>query len=70
MCDNEYLAHYVVRERIREAEASSALRALLRDKRALDRGHTEVRPTKLELWWQASTAWAAQLALPKMSNRL
>ena len=40
MCDNEYLAHYVVRERIREAEASSALRALLREKRALDRGHS------------------------------
>jgi len=70
MCDNEYLAHYVVRERIREAEASSALRALLREKRALDRGHAEARPTKLELWWQAATAWAAHLALPKMSNRL
>ena len=70
MCDNEYLAHYVVRERIREAEAGSALRALLRAKRALDRDRAQTRPTRLELWWQASPAWAAYLALPKMSNRL
>jgi hypothetical protein len=71
MCDNEYLAHYVVRERIQEAEANSALCTLLREKRALDRGHAPARPTKLERWWQASTAWAAaQLVLPKMSNRL
>jgi hypothetical protein len=28
------------------------------------------RPTRLEIWWQASAAWVAQLALPKMWNRL
>jgi len=26
--------------------------------------------TRLELWWQASAAWVAQLALPKTWNRL
>ena len=70
MCDNEYLAHYIVRERMRKAEASSALRSLLREKRAVDRRREPARPNRLGLWWQVSTAWAAHLALPKMSNRL
>jgi hypothetical protein len=65
-----------VKERIRAAEARGAFDAMLRHATASPspagsgadrRGR---RPTKLELWWQASTAWAAHLALPKMSNRL
>jgi hypothetical protein len=70
MCDNEYLAHYIVRERLREAEARSALRSMLRDKRAGDTSREEAGPTRLELWWHASAAWVAHLALPKMWNRL
>jgi len=76
MCDNEYLAQSLVRERLREAEARAALSSLLN--RAVvtpQRGRPNLvgeRPmrTRLELWWQASAAWVAQLALPKTWNRL
>ena len=70
MCDNEYLAHYIVRERLREAEVQSALRSMLRERRAGDTSRDEARPTRLGLWWHASAAWVAHLALPKMWNRL
>ena len=61
MCENEYVAHMMVKERIRHAEVRAAFEAMLR------RGR---RATWLELWRQASAAWVAQLALPKMWNRL
>jgi hypothetical protein len=75
MCDYEYVAHAMVRERIREAEARGAFNAILRaatsprpfGRSAVD-GHP--RPTRLGLWWQASAAWVAHLMLPKMGNRL
>jgi hypothetical protein len=73
MCDNEYLAHAMVRERLREAEARGVFSAMLRQAstaRQPAATRERSRPTRLELWWQASTAWVAQLALPKTWNRL
>jgi hypothetical protein len=76
MCDNEYVAHAMVKERLREAEARGAFNAMLRqaspEPERLGRGAAKERPrpTRLGLWWQASTAWAVHLALPKMWNRL
>jgi hypothetical protein len=76
MCDNEYLAHQMVRERIREAEARGALDAMLRQAEALapslgaDGGRQAGRAARLEPWWQLPAAWVAHLALPKMWNRL
>jgi len=67
MCDNEYLAHAMISDRLREAEAQCALRAMIQQ--ALEAGAAR-RPARLEIWWQASAAWVAQLALPKMWNRL
>jgi hypothetical protein len=76
MCDNEYLAQSLVRERLREAEARGALNSLLsrasvepQQGRPNLVGECPMR-TRLELWWQASAAWVAQLALPKTWNRL
>ena len=76
MCDNEYLAQSMVRERLREAELRGALNSLLsrapaapqQDRRNLVGGRS-VR-TRLELWRQTSAAWVAQLVLPKTWNRL
>jgi hypothetical protein len=73
MCDNEYLAHAMVRERLREAEARGVFNAMLRQASttrppAASREHS--RRTRLELWWEASAAWVAHLALPKTWNRL
>ncbi len=76
MCDNEYLAHSMVRERLREAEVRGAFNAMLRQASTSpqpadgDGGAERSKPTRLELWWQASAAWMAQLTLPKMWNRL
>jgi hypothetical protein len=76
MCDNEYVAHLMVKERIREAEARGAFDAMLRQAAASSasagsgpdrRGR---RPARLPLWRQVSAAWVAHLALPKMWNRL
>ena len=67
MCDNEYLAQAMISDRLREAEAQCALRAMIQQ--ALEAGAAR-RPARLEIWWQASAAWGAQLALPKMWNRL
>jgi hypothetical protein len=75
MCDNEYLAQWMIKERLREAEARGALNSTLRHAPVLrpaqgdDAGDERARPTRLELWWQVSTAWAAHLALPKIWNR-
>ena len=76
MCDNEYLAQSLVKERLREAEARGALNSLLSRASAAPQparpNLASQRPmrTRLELWWQASAAWVAQLALPKTWNRL
>jgi len=76
MCDNEYLAQSLVKERLREAEARGALNSLLSRATVMPpQGRPKLvgaRPmrTRLELWWQASAAWVAQLALPKTWNRL
>jgi hypothetical protein len=76
MCDNEYLAQLIVKERLREAEARGAVNAMLRQAstrpQALDAGagHERPRPRRFELWWQAPAAWVAHLTLPKIWNRL
>lgn len=76
MCENEYVAHMMVKERIRQAEVRAAFEAMLRQ--AMSSPAPAARgadcrgrwATRLPLWRQASVAWAAQLALPKMWNRL
>jgi hypothetical protein len=70
MCDNEYLAHALISDRLREAEAQGALRAMIQQALEAGAARREARPTRLEAWWQASAAWVAQLTLPKMWNRL
>lgn len=73
MCDNEYVAHVMVRERIREAEARGVFNAMLRQAvpspqpsgRDADGG-----PTRLELWRHTAAAWVAHVTLPKTWNRL
>ena len=70
MCDNEYLAHAIVSDRLREAEAQGARRAMIRQALEAGAARREARPGRLEVWWQASAAWVAQLTLPKTWNRL
>ena len=76
MCDNEYLAHQMIKDRLREAAARGAFNSMLREASMLrqalgaDAERARPRPTRFELWWQASVAWAAHLALPKIWNRL
>ena len=76
MCDNEYLAESMVKERLREAEARGALSSMLRrassspQPAGVDGGSERPQPKRLEIWWQTSAAWVAQLTLPKMWNRL
>ena len=76
MCENEYVAQMMVKQRIREAEARGAYDERLRQALAALTPAGSVadgrrrRPTRFELWRRVSTAWVAQLALPKMWNRL
>jgi hypothetical protein len=79
MCDNEYVAHVLVRERIREAEARGAFNAMVRetelrilDDRRLGRGAPaqQQRPGRFDAWWHVAAAWLAHLTLPKTWNRL
>jgi len=76
MCDNEYVAHAMVRERLREAEARGAFNATLRltsisrQPSGTDAGDGRRRSTRLELWRRAWAAWVAHLTLPKTWNRL
>jgi hypothetical protein len=76
MCDNEYVAHVMVRERIREAEARAAFDAMLQrastspEPSGRDARGGLRRPTRLELWRHAAAAWVAHLTLPKTWNRL
>jgi hypothetical protein len=79
MCDNEYVAHVMVRERIREAEARGAFNAMVRESELrageatrLGRG-AAARPQRrgwVSGWWPAAPAWLAHLTLPKTLNRL
>jgi len=76
MCENEYVAQMMVKQRIREAEARGAyderLRQALAASAPAGRGtdRRRRRPTRLGLWRLVSAAWVAQLALPKVWNRL
>jgi len=73
MCDNEYLAHQMIKDRLREAETRGALNSLVREfqqTQGSDAGREYPRRTWPELWWQAPAAWIAHLALPKIWNRL
>jgi len=76
MCENEYVAQMMVKQRIREAEARGAYDEMLRQALAAPApagggpDGRRRRPARLELWRRASAAWVAQLALPKMWNRL
>ncbi|HKC98188.1 MAG TPA: hypothetical protein VKG20_09150 [Methylomirabilota bacterium] len=76
MCENEYVAQMMVKQRIREAEARGAYDEMLRQALAASApagGGPDRRrrgPARLEFWRRASAAWVAQLALPKMWNRL
>ncbi len=71
MCDNEYLAHAMIRERLRDAEARGAFNSMLRDAARPGPARGErLRPTRLELWRQTSATWLAHLVLPKTWNRL
>ncbi|MGH7302007.1 MAG: hypothetical protein ACRELZ_01875 [Candidatus Rokuibacteriota bacterium] len=72
MCDNEYLAHRMIQERLREAEARGALNTMLREASRLRQTRDTAagrRPAWLQLW-QTPAAWVAHLALPKTWNRL
>ena len=73
MCDNEYLAHQLIKDRLREAETRGAFNAMLQAASVLPEARSDgerPRPTRLALWWQAPAAWVAHLALPKIWNRL
>ena len=63
MCDNEYLAHQMIKDRLREAETRGALNSLVREfqqTQGSDAAREYPRRTWLELWWQAPAAWVAQ----------
>ena len=70
MCDNEYLAHQMIKDRLREAEAHGAFNSMIQEALASEAARERARPKRSELWWQAPAAWIAQLALPKIWNRL
>jgi hypothetical protein len=73
MCDNEYLAHQMIKDRLREAETRGAVNSLVREfqqTQGNDAGREYRRWPWLELWWQAPAAWVAHLTLPKIWNRL
>jgi hypothetical protein len=76
MCENEYVAHMLVKARIREAEARGALNAMLHQEvvapqpAANGASPRERRPTRLETVRHAAAAWVAHLVLPKTWNRL
>jgi hypothetical protein len=73
MCDNEYVAHRMVRERIREAEARGVLNAMLEAASPAPRPSGRdgaAGPGRLETWRHAASAWVAHLTLPKTWNRL
>ena len=70
MDDYEYLAQFLVRERLREAEARGAYHAMLQEARRGTVSRDSTRPGRSRLRWLASVAWVAHLSLPKICNRL
>ena len=70
MDDYEYLAQYLVRERIREAEARGAYHAMFQEARRGAVSRDSTQPGRSGLRWLASVAWVAHLSLPKICNRL
>ncbi len=68
--DDEYLAQFLVRERLREAEARGAYHAMLQEARRGTVSRDGTRPKRSGLRWLASVAWVAHLFLPKICNRL
>ena len=70
MDDYEYLAQFLVRERLREAEGRRALHAMLQEARRGTVSLDSARPGRSWLRWLASVAWIAHLSLPKICNRL
>jgi len=70
MDDYEYLAQYLVRERIREAEAREAVHRMLQEARRETVSRDSARPGRSVLRWLASVAGVTHLSLPKICNRL
>jgi hypothetical protein len=74
MCDNEYVARVMVKERIRDAEARGAFNAMVRERGLRTDGlGVSARPRRhgwMSAWWHTAPAWLAHLALPKTWNRL
>jgi hypothetical protein len=70
MDENVYLAQFLVRERLREAAARGAYRAMLQEARRGTVSRDSARPGRSWLRWLASVAWIAHLSLPKICNRL
>ena len=67
--DDEYLARFLVMERLREAEARGAYHAMLQEARRGTVSRDGTRPKRSGLRC-ASIAWVAHLFLPKICNRL
>ena len=70
MDENVYLAQFLVRERLREAEARGAYHAMLQEARRGTVSRDSARPRRSGLRWLTSVAWVAHLSLPKICNRL
>jgi len=62
MDENEYLAQFLVRERLREAEARGAYHAMLQEARRPTVSRDSARPGRSWLRWLASVAWVAHLS--------
>jgi len=62
MDENEYLAQFLVREHLREAEARGAYHAMLQEARRATVSRDSTRPGRSWLRWLASVAWVAHLS--------
>jgi len=60
--DDEYLAQFLVMERLREAEARGAYHAMLQEARRATVSRDSTRPGRSWLRWLASVAWVAHLS--------
>jgi hypothetical protein len=66
MHDNEYVAHALIRERLRDAEARGRLNFSLRDARRTGAVRTGGRGWRFVMgWWRCG----AHLSLPKPGDR-
>jgi hypothetical protein len=63
MDDYEYLAQFLVRERLREAEGRRALHAMLQEARRGTVSRDSARPGRSWLRWLASVAWMDRSSL-------